>query len=102
MVTFHLDSQAYWTLRNDATTLSHEASTAMRSGEIVEGLPGRRISCARGAADELRQWFKDNRQRYLAMSGPGHKSLACERALEAIDAALRSAPALESGSPRPR
>ncbi len=88
-ITFELDSDVYWTMRQNATSLSQVATVAIASATRVPRSTRRRITCSRPAAEEIRDWLKDHARAYLDMEGHQYKAPACQRAAEAIDASLQ-------------
>lgn len=97
MIVFELEADAYWLIRDEATTLSEETNAAIQSGTGVFGTTRRRVECSRRAAAEIRDWFRDHARGYLEMEGHRHKSPACQRAAEAIELALKSPRGTEDG-----
>jgi hypothetical protein len=89
MITFELEADAYWPIRDEATSLSEQAKAAIRSATGVSGTTRRRVECSRTVAAEISDWFRDHARGYLDMEGHRHKAPACQRAVETIGAALK-------------
>ena len=89
MISFELESDTYWTMRQDATSLSQEATRAIASATRVPGTTRRRVTCRRTVAEEIRDWLQDHARAYLDMEEDQQKAPGCQRAAEAIDALLK-------------
>jgi len=89
MISFELESDTYWTMRQDATSLSQEATIAIASATRVPETTRRRVTCRRTVAAEIRDWFQDRARAYLDMEEDQQKAPGCQRAAEAIDALLK-------------
>jgi hypothetical protein len=88
-ISFELAADAYWPIRDEATSLSEEAKAVIRSATGVPETTKRRVESSRPVAEEIRDWFRDHARGYLEMEGHRHKATACQRAAEAIQAALQ-------------
>lgn len=89
MIVIELEADAYWPIRDEATSLSEEAKAVIHSATSVFGTTRRRIECSQRVAEELRDWFRDHARGYLEMEGHRHKGPACRRAAEVIELALK-------------
>jgi hypothetical protein len=89
MITFELEADTYWIMRQDATSLPHDAAIAVSSATRVPETTRRRVTCSRSAAEALRDWLTDRARAYLAMAGEEYKAPPCRRAAETLDAVLR-------------
>lgn len=89
MITFELDADIFWILRQDVTRLPRDATLAVSSATRVPETTRRRVTCSRRAAEELRDWLTDHARAYLAMAGEEYKAPPCQRAAEVLDALLQ-------------
>jgi len=87
-ITFDLHNDAYWIIRNDATSISPEAKVAIEAAKRIERTTSYRVSCSRAIAEEWRAWLRHHERGYLSLEEHAWKTPVCRRAAEAIDAAL--------------
>ena len=56
IITFEIDGEAYETIRNEATSLSENAKTAIQAARGISGTTNRRFECTRDHARGCLEW----------------------------------------------
>lgn len=88
MVAFTIDGVTYSLLRDDATSLSPEAQTAISNAMRIFGETVRELSCRPEIAHEIGEWLTHAERGYLAQPGQEWKASVCHIAAEAVAALL--------------